>query len=428
MIANLTLLFVVHSSLQRDSKETKLGISRGNHLCSFSRTRRQGRYNKVSGNNRFHYRKGSFICVQSSDPAKLHLQGNSLYELNESFTFSRSKIRIAIPSKGDIGEDTKSLLKESGLEILLHNPRQYWATVRDFPEVEVWLQRPTDIVRRVQEGQVDIGFVGYDIVTEYQDSPDSTLLIHEGLGYGGCKLGVGIPMSWVHVTDMNELARFSEERNSPLLITTKYPKTVKKFLQEKGMKNYRLLHMDGALEAATQMGCSDLIIDLISSGTTLRENLLKEITEGTVLESDMIMIGSPLTMALNNTFGHKVRSFTRELLERIESHLAAKDHFSIIANIKGSSPGDVARKIGSQVDLKGMDGPTVSPVIPPRGFDSGMYAIGVVVKKNRLYKAIEQLRGIGGSGVCVLPVSYVFEKKSARWERIIKTLGLDGDS
>jgi len=232
-------------------------------------------------------------------------------------------------------------------------------------------------------------------------------------------------MNWAHVTNMTELAKFSEERSTPLLITTKYPKTVTNFLREKGIRNYRLLHMDGALEAATQMGCSDLIIDLISSGTTLRENLLKEISEGTVLESDMIMIGSPLTLGLNNSFGKQVRAFARELLERIESHLAAKEHFSIIANIKGSSPGDVARKIGTQMDLKGMDGPTVSPVIPPRGFDSGMYAIGVVVKKNRLYKAVEQLRSIGGSGVCVLPVSYVFERNSVRWEKVMNTLGVE---
>eukprot|EP00871_Galdieria_phlegrea_P005847 jgi/Galph1/74/GphlegSOOS_G4793.1 len=354
--------------------------------------------------------------------------GESIYSnLSESSstpTF-RSTIRIAIPSKGDIGNDTRNLLKDSGLEIHLHNPRQYWATVKDYPQVEVWLQRPADIVRRVQEGQVDVGFVGYDVLKEYEDSEDSTILLHEGLGYGACRLGVGVPMGWSDVNSMEELAKFSAEKETPLLITTKYPKTVGKFLQAKGVTNYRLLHMDGALEAATQMGCSDLIIDLISSGVTLRENLLKEIEEGTVLESDTIMIASPVTLSLQEESGKRVRAFTRELLERVESHLNAKEHFSIIANIRGSSPGDVARKIGSQVDLRGMDGPTVSPVIPPRGFDTGMYAIGVVVRKNRLYRAIEQLRSIGGSGVCVLPVSYVFERNSARWERVVKKLGLE---
>lgn len=174
MKPNWDFLFVVNPSFRRNNRPTKQGYVLEIHYYPFSGTpRRFNTYTRRGNNSLLDQQKKSFVCVHSPDQSQsqLNKEGDSLVELKESaINSSRSKIRIAIPSKGDIGEETRSLLKDSGMEIRLLNPRQYWASVKDFPEVEVWLQRPADIVRRVQEGQVDIGFVGYDVLMEYQVS------------------------------------------------------------------------------------------------------------------------------------------------------------------------------------------------------------------------------------------------------------------
>lgn len=341
---------------------------------------------------------------------------------------SRDKIRVAVPSKGGILDDTKALLQEIGADVRLSNPRQYTAVLKGFPDVEVWLQRPVDIARKVGLGTVELGFTGYDLVAEYGGENGEIIPVHANLGYGDCRLGVGVPIKWNKVSSMEELAKLVSETNSPLRVATKYSNQSKHFFKMAGIENYELVYMDGALEASTQMGTADCIVDLISSGVTLRENLLKEVSGGTILQSTMQLVANRKALAAQNPHGKRLRIFAKELLERIEAHIIGTKQCNLIANVEGSSPGDVARRLGAGTDLRGLDGPTISTVIPPRGSDSGMYAIGIIVPKERLYTAVEQLRRIGGSGVCVLPVTYVFEKTSRRWKTFIEDLGVQDDT
>ena len=115
----------------------------------------------------------------------------------------------------------------------------------------------------------------------------------------------------------------------------------------------------------------------------------------------------------------------REILERIEAHLRASEHFTLIANIRGNSPEEVAQKVFAQSDLGGLEGPTVSHVYLREATDTGWYAITVVVRKERLRQSVEQLRAIGGSGVLVLPTAYIFEEEPHRWHKLRRTLELD---
>lgn len=340
---------------------------------------------------------------------------------------SREKIRIAVPSKGSVLEETKTLLKEIGADVQISNPRQYTAALKGFQDVEVWLQRPPDIARKVRDGIVEFGVTGYDLVAEYGGNDDRIIPVHGDLGYGQCRLGVGVPMSWQGVSSMEDLSKLVDSTGHPIRVATKFKNQTKKFFQEAGLHNYEIVAMEGALEASTQMGTADCIVDLISSGVTLRENLLKEINAGTVLQSTMQLVGNREALSRRDERGAKLRAFAREILERIDAHIVGTRQCNLIANIQGSSPGDVARRLGAGTDLRGMDGPTISNVIPPRGAESGVYAIGIVLPKDRLYSAVEQLRSIGGSGVCVLPVTYIFEKKSVRWQNFLKDLGVEED-
>lgn len=352
--------------------------------------------------------------VSTSKPSTTHVC--SAAPIGET---ERDFIRVAIPSKGTILDDTKDLLSHVGVNVQIRNPRQYVATMRGV-DAEVWLQRPADIVRKVRDGDVDLGFTGYDLVAEYGGRKSQIVSVHERLAYGECRLAVGIPMAWSDVTNVSELAIRSQHQS--LRIATKYNNETARFLAQHGISNYRIITMDGALEASTQMGTADCIVDLVSSGVTLRENLLKEIDDGTLLNSSMQLIGNRQRLAEQSPFGDKLRRVTHELLERIEAYLLGKNNYNIIANIRGSSMVDISRRLASQKNLRGVDGPTISPVVPSADSDEGMYAISIVVPKDGLYSAIQQLRSVGGSGVTVLPVSFIFPQTSSRWDTLIRTL------
>jgi ATP phosphoribosyltransferase len=168
------------------------------------------------------------------------------------------------------------------------------------------------------------------------------------------------------------------------------------------------------------MGTADFIVDLVSSGVTLRENRLKELEGGQLIESQAVFIGN--RSALVERSG--TLAIAREILERIEAHLRASEHYTVMANMRGNSPEEITQKIFDQPDLGGSQGPTISRVYLRETADTNWYAITIVVHKNRLRPSIEQLRAIGGSTVLVLPTTYIFEEEPPRWHKLLATLGL----
>ncbi|GKA02688.1 ATP phosphoribosyltransferase 2, chloroplastic-like protein [Tanacetum coccineum] len=170
------------------------------------------------------------------------------------------------------------------------------------------------------------------------------------------------------------------------------------------------------------MGIADAIVDLVSSGTTLKENNLKEIEGGVLLESQAVMVASKKSLVQRKG----LLDITHEILERFEAHLRALDQFTVVANMRGNSAEEVAERILSQPSLSGLQGPTISPVF--RKVDgvvtSDYYAIVICVPKKKLYKSVQQLRAIGGSGVLVSPLTYIFDEETPRWRELLSKLGL----
>ncbi len=335
----------------------------------------------------------------------------------------RPEIRLALPSKGRMEEETLALLKDCGLPVNKVNPRQYIAEIPEIPHLEVWFQRSADVVRKVRDGDVDLGIVGFDTVVEYRGSGDEVVILHDGLGYGQCRLCIAVPEEWDEVSTVSDLAILARNRSAgrPIRIVSKYERQTTAFLEQHQIKPYRLVHADGALEAAPQMGSADFIVDLVSSGVTLRENRLKEIEGGQLLTSQAVFIGNRAAM----TERPEVLATAREMLERFEAHLRAVEHYTIIANMRGESPEEVAHKLFAQPSLGGLQGPTISRVYLRDVTDKNWYAITIVVRKEGLHGAIDQLRAIGGSGVLVMPVTYIFEEEPPRWRRLLQNLGLD---
>lgn len=333
----------------------------------------------------------------------------------------RRKIRLALASKGRMQTDTLAFLGDCGLRVTQLNPRQYVAEMPAIPELEIWFQRSADIVRKVRYGDVSLGITGFDSLAEYRGDGDEIIVLHDTLGFGGCRLVLAVPDGWDDVTSVDDLAVVARRRAAeghPLRVGTKYEQLVTHFLAEQGIERCELIRAEGALEAGPHMGYVDLIADLTASGITLRENRLKQIDGGTLLTSEACLIGN--RQALKNQ--PEALMVAKQLLEFIEAHLRATGYHAIIANIQGESPEAVAQKVLSQPDLAGLQGPTISPVYLRAPDVRDWYAISIIVRKQRLVQAVGQLRAIGGSGVVVTPATYIFEDEPVTYRKLLAEL------
>ncbi|KAI5078544.1 hypothetical protein GOP47_0006215 [Adiantum capillus-veneris] len=335
----------------------------------------------------------------------------------------RLVVRLALPSKGRMADDTLNLLKDCQLSVHKPNPRQYIASISSLPGLEVWFQRASDVVRKLRTGDVDLGIVGYDMVCEYGQGDDDLIVVHDALEFGECHLAIAVPTYGIFskVSSMAELAampQWSTER--PLRIVTGYTHLGQQFVEKNGLKHVQLLTADGALEAAPAMGTADAILDLVSSGTTLRENNLKQVDGGLVLKSQGVLVASKRSLLHRETALEK----THEILERLEAHLRAKGQFTITAHMRGKSKEEVADLILNNTDFHGLQGPTISPVFSKANgkVQTDFYAIVVCVNKTHLYNAVRQLRKVGGSGVLVSPLTYIFDEEPPRWRQLLNKL------
>ncbi|KAG4916289.1 hypothetical protein JHK87_053846 [Glycine soja] len=338
---------------------------------------------------------------------------------------TRKEIRLGLPSKGRMSADTLQLLQNCQLSVKQVNPRQYVAEIPQLSNLDVWFQRPKDIVRKLLSGDLDLGIVGLDTFSEHGQGNDDLIIVHEALEYGDCRLSLAIPQYGIfeNVNSLDELAKMPQwTEEKPLRVATGFTYLGPKFMKENGLKHVTFSTADGALEAAPAMGIADAILDLVSSGTTLRENNLKEIKGGVVLESQAVFITSRKSVIQRKG----VLETTHEMLERLEAHLRAIGQFTVTANMRGSSAEEVAERILSQPSLMGLQGPTVSPVFCKRDgkVTADYYAIVICVPQKALYKSIQQLRAIGGSGVLISPLTYIFDEETPRWRQLLSKLGL----
>jgi ATP phosphoribosyltransferase len=316
-----------------------------------------------------------------------------------------NEIRLALPSKGVLAESALELLAEVGLHVYKPNPRQYRATIPSLPGLTVLFQRPGDIVVSVRDGSVDFGITGWDVVAERRGTNGDVLVIHPGLGFGHCSLNVIVPETWDQVNTMVDLLAFSQNLEQPLRVATKFPNISRVFCNNHGLLDVALIFAEGTLEIAPTIGYADLIIDLVSTGTTLRDNRLKALTDGIVLRSQACLVTNKARLKRNT----QALAIAKQLLEFIVAHLRARDNVSIFANIRGDSPESIAQRMFTRSVIGGLQGPTLAPVITRQA--EKWFATNLIVRKDQLVQAIAELREVGGSGVVVTPVTYIFEEE-----------------
>jgi ATP phosphoribosyltransferase len=328
----------------------------------------------------------------------------------------RSDIRLSLPSKGRLAEEAARFLSACGLAIDKPNPRQYAARIQALPGLTVLFQRPGDIVVSVRDGSVDFGITGMDVVAERRGANGTVLVLHDGLGFGHCRLAVAVPEGWETVHTMKDLAHHSQTLGRPSRVATKFPHLTGEFLTRHNVP-HAIINAEGTLEVAPAIGYADLITDLVSSGQTLRDNRLRALDDGIVIRSQATLIAHRPALQSRP----QVLALARTLLETIEAHLRAEEHLSIVANMRGESPETIARLMFKQKTLGGLQGPTISQVVVRDG-SPNWHAVHIVVRQDQLFEAVSELRGIGGSGVVVTPVVYIFEEEPGRIRAMMEAL------
>lgn len=278
------------------------------------------------------------------------------------------KLKIALQRSGKLSEGSKELLRKCGIGFL-NGGDKLRAEASDFP-LEIFFLRDDDIPDYVADGVADIGIVGENIVAE---DPKNVEIL-EKLDFGRCRLSIAVPKT----VEYEGVADFAGKR-----IATSYPGVLGKYLSERGV-TADIHEISGSVEIAPSIGLADAVCDLVSSGSTLFSNGLREVE--TVMESEAVLIARP---GLDPE-----RSVSLEkLLFRIRSVMAASQNKYILLN----APSDKVDAISAI--LPGMKSPTVVPLA-----ESGWVSIHSVISEHDFWEVVDNLKRAGAEGILVLSI------------------------
>jgi len=279
-----------------------------------------------------------------------------------------SKLKIAIQKSGRLSEKSLELLKDCGIKISTSN-RKLRTESPNFP-IEVLFLRDDDIPQYVEQGVADIGILGENEVWE----KDKNVTQIRQLGFAGCKLCLAIPKDEIYT----DLSYFQDKK-----IATSYPRILVKFFQEKGI-NVKIEEIGGSVEIAPSIGLANAIFDIVSTGSTLLTNGLKQVE--TVVESQAVLIS-------NQNLDAEKQAILDRLLFRIEAVKQSSANKYILLN----APNEKLEEIIAL--LPGMKSPTVLSLA-----EKGWSSIHTVIKEDTFWDIIEQLKALGAEGILVLEI------------------------
>ena len=199
-------------------------------------------------------------------------------------------IRLGIPSKGRLKKQVEKFFLEKGLELVkVGSSREYLAEFKEEKKIQIILLAASDLPLEIKKGNLDIGITGRDLVFEKILDWQKWVVELQQLGFGNADLVIGVPQFWIdvnHLDDLDEVAYFFRKKYSRCLrIATKYQNITREFLIEKQVTNFEIIESQGATEGAIVNGIADVVVDITSTGETLKQNKLKTIEDGILLKS-----------------------------------------------------------------------------------------------------------------------------------------------
>ncbi|GEM54539.1 ATP phosphoribosyltransferase [Flavobacterium branchiophilum NBRC 15030 = ATCC 35035] len=279
-----------------------------------------------------------------------------------------STLKIAIQKSGRLNEDSIQILKDCGISINNGND-QLKATASNFP-LEVLYLRNSDIPQYLIDGVVDVAIVGDNLLVE----KGKNIVVAEKLGFSKCKVSVAVPKSF-NYTSVKDL--------DGLRIATSYPITVLDFFNSKNV-TVDLHQISGSVEIAPNIGLADAIVDIVSSGSTLFKNNLKEVE--VIFKSEAVLAVSPKMTPENKVILDKLQF-------RIQSVLRARKSKYILMNV----PNDKIKEISSILPV--LKSPTVMPLA-----EAGWSSVHTVIEEDRFWEVIDELKAAGAEGILVCPI------------------------
>ena len=279
-----------------------------------------------------------------------------------------NKLKIAIQKSGRLYDESVRLLKDCGID-LKNGVNKLKAECDNFP-MEVYFLRDDDIPQYVEDAVADIGIVGENVLYEKNKKAE----IVEHLGFGKCRLSVAVGRAEIYegVADLNGKK-----------IATTYPTLVRQFLEKNGIRA-EIHEISGSVEIAPGIGLADAIVDLVSSGSTLFMNGLREVE--TVLRSQAVLIR-------NERMGEAERQLLEKFVFRIRAVKKARNTKYILLNAPNAKVPEIIRL------LPGMKSPTVLPLA-----EAGWSSVHSVLNENEFWDIIEKLKAAGAQGILVVPI------------------------
>jgi ATP phosphoribosyltransferase len=277
-------------------------------------------------------------------------------------------LKIAIQKSGRLHDESIQILKDCGISIYNGND-QLKITASNFP-LEVYYLRNSDIPQYLIDGVVDIAIVGDNLLVE----KGQNIQIAEKLGFSKCKVSVAVPKNFNYnsIQDLNGLR-----------VATSYPKTVIDYFSSKGI-SVDIHQISGSVEIAPNIGLSDAIVDIVSSGSTLFKNGLKEVE--VILKSEAVLAVSP-------QISEEAKQVLSKLQFRIQSVLRSRKSKYILMNV----PNDKISEISKILPV--LKSPTVMPLA-----EEGWSSVHSVIDEDKFWEVIDQLKEAGAEGILVCPI------------------------
>ena len=277
-------------------------------------------------------------------------------------------LKIAIQKSGRLHDESIQILRDCGISIYNGND-QLKVNASNFP-LEVYYLRNSDIPQYLIDGVVDIAIVGDNLLVE----KGQNIEIAEKLGFSKCKVSVAVPKNF-NYTSINDL--------NGLRVATSYPKTVVDYFSSKGI-SVDIHQISGSVEIAPNIGLSDAIVDIVSSGSTLFKNGLKEVE--VILKSEAVLAVSP-------QISDEARKLVSKLQFRIQSVLRSRKSKYILMNV----PNDKITEISKILPV--LKSPTVMPLA-----EEGWSSVHSVIDEDKFWEVIDQLKEAGAEGILVCPI------------------------
>ncbi len=279
-----------------------------------------------------------------------------------------SKLKIAIQKSGRLNEDSLRIIKDCGISID-NGKDQLKAAARNFP-LEVFYLRNGDIPQYLRDGVVDVAIIGENVLVEKGED----ISFVERLGFSKCKVSLAVPKG----QEYKGMEFFDGKK-----IATSYPNTVKKYLTERGV-NTDIHLINGSVEIAPNIGLADGICDIVSSGSTLFKNNLKEVE---------VLLTSEAVLAVSSRISGEAQAILNKLQFRIKSVLKGRNSKYVLLNAPDEKLDEIINV------LPGMRSPTVLPLA-----EKGWSSVHSVISKNEFWEIIDELKEKGAEGILVCPI------------------------